>query len=180
MSRLKEQYTAKVLPQLVKKFQYKNIWQAPRLVKAVIHVGISSSNKDPKLLEIIEQNLTRITGQKPLHTQARMSISNFKIRKGQVIGMKVTLRGKRMYDFIDKLINVSLARVRDFRGLSPKSIDRGGSLNIGFREHIVFPEIKSDEVEKIHGLEVTIVSDAKTQEEGLELFTLLGFPFQKS
>jgi len=122
----------------------------------------------------------RITGQKPVRTLAKKSISNFKIRKGSVVGMMVTLRGKKMYDFVSKLINISLPRIRDFRGLESKAVDAGGNLNIGFKEHVAFPEIKSDEVERIHGLQVTVVTSAKTKEEGLELLKLLGFPFQKA
>lgn len=179
MAQLKEQYNKQVLPELMKKFHYKNIWQAPKLHKAVVNVGISASNKDPKFLETVEQNLQRITGQKPLKTLAKKSISNFKIREGQVVGMKVTLRGKRMYDFIDKVINIALPRIRDFRGIPLSTVDKHGNLNLGFREHISFPEIKSDEVEKVHGLEITVTSSAKTEKEGYELFHLLGFPFHK-
>lgn len=176
---LKEKLQKNIIPEMMKEFHYKNIFEAPRLEKVVVNVGLNAGNKDPKFLETVEKSLVRITGQKPVRTLSRMSISNFKIRKGQVVGLKVTLRGRRMYDFVDKLIHVSLARVRDFRGISPKAVDRNGNVNIGIREHIVFPEIKSDEVEKIHGLEITVVSTAKTRDEGLKLFALLGFPFHK-
>lgn len=179
MPTLKEKIKKSVNPELQKKFQYANVMQIPRLEKVVVNVGINASNKDPKVFENVEQSLRRITGQKPVETKAKVSISNFKTRKGQVIGMKVTLRGRRMYDFTDKLINIALARIRDFRGISERCVDKSGNLNIGFREHIVFPEIQSDEVERIHGLEVTIVSSAKNEEEGREFFKLLGFPFQK-
>lgn len=179
MSRLKEKFEKEAIPALMKKFHYKNIMQVPRLEKVVVNVGVSSSNKDSKIFDIIEDNIKRIFGQKPIQTKAKVSISNFKTRAGQAVGVKATLRGKRMYDFVDKLVNVALARIRDFRGVSLTSIDKNGNLNIGLSEHIVFPEIKSDEVERIHGIEVTMVSTAKNKEEGKELFTLLGFPFQK-
>ncbi len=179
MNALKEKFQKEILPQIMKKSKYKNIWQAPRLQKAVINVGLGIGTKDSKYIDIAEETLLRITGQKPIKTQARISISNFKVRKGQVIGLKVTLRGRRMYDFVDKIINVTLPRIRDFRGISIKTVDKNGNINIGFREHIAFPEIKSDEVEKIHGLQVTITTSAKSQEEGIELFKLLGFPFTK-
>lgn len=161
---------------MMKQFGYKNSHQVPQLKKVVINVGLSHGLKDPKFNESVEKNLSRITGQKAAFTLSKKSISNFKIRQGQIVGIKVTLRGERMYDFMEKLIKVTLPRVRDFRGLSRKSVDRLGNLNIGIKEHIAFPEIKSDEVEKIHGLEVTIVTNAPDQEEGLKLFQALGVP----
>lgn len=178
MTRLKTTFEQKIRPELMKKFQYANVWQAPRLQKVVVNVGLHSGMlKDPKYEEVVEKTLQRITGQKPLKTKAKKSISNFKVRKGQIIGMKVTLRGTRMYDFIDKIINITLARIRDFRGLSPKSVDDNGNLNIGFKEHIAFPEIQSDEIEKIHGLQITVVTTARSYKEGYEFYKLLGFPF---
>ena len=179
MSRIKEKYNKVVLPVLKEKFGYKNNLAIPRIEKVVINVGTGHGLKDAKFNDVVEYTLQRITGQKPVKTTAKKSISNFKIREGLVVGMMVTLRGKRRDDFIDKLINITLPRVRDFRGLSPKSVDPQGNLNIGFSEHIAFPEIKSDEVEKIHGLQVSVVTTAKTKEEGLELLKLLGFPFQE-
>jgi len=180
MHRLKEKYQKEVVPALKAKFGYKNNLAIPRVNRVVINVGTSLGLKDPKFNDLVEGTLVRIAGQKPVKTAAKKSISNFKIRKGLVVGMMVTLRGDRMNDFLDKLINVTLPRVRDFRGLDPKIIDRQGNLNLSFREHMSFPEIKADEVEKIHGLQVTVVTTAKTKEEGLELFKLLGFPFRQN
>lgn len=179
MNLLKEKYTTQAVPELMKEFNYKNPLAVPKLVKVVLNVGLSHGLKDSKYIDVVEQTLMRITGQKPIKTKAKKSVSTFKIREGMLVGMKVTLRKKRMYDFVDKLVNISLARVRDFRGISSKAIDEQGNLTVGLREHIVFPEIRPDEVEKIHGLEITVVSDAKTKEEGLELLKLLGFPFKK-
>lgn len=177
--RLREKYKKEAIPGMMKRFGYKNALAVPKLVKVVLNVGLSHGLKDPKFTDIAEQTLVRITGQKPIKTKAKKSISSFKIREGMIVGMKVTLRRGRMYDFVDKLINVSLARVRDFRGLQPKSVDKQGNLTIGFRENNIFPEIRLDEIEKVHGLEATISTNAKSKEEGLELFKLLGFPFKK-
>jgi len=179
MIRLREKYQKEIIPEMKKIFGYKNNFSVPKLEKVVLNVGLSHGLKDPKFNEVVESTLMRIAGQRPVKTQAKKSISNFKIREGLVVGTMVTLRGKRMYDFIDKLINVTLPRVRDFRGLEPKSIDNFGNLNLGFREHMSFPEIKADEVEKIHGLQITVITSAKNKEEGLELLKLLGFPFRK-
>ncbi|NUM25023.1 MAG: 50S ribosomal protein L5 [Candidatus Buchananbacteria bacterium] len=175
---LKEQYTKKIAPTLKEKFGYKNNLSVPKIEKVVLNVGTGQGLKDPKYNEAVEDTLLRITGQKPVKTISKKAISNFKIREGLVVGMSVTLRGERMYDFLTKLINITLPRVRDFRGLDLKSVDTRGNLNLGFREHISFPEIKSDEIERIHGLQITAVTNAKTHEEGLELFKLLGFPFR--
>lgn len=178
MHRLQEKYYKEVVPAMKKKFGYKNDLAVPKLQKVVVNVGTGQGLKDAKFLEVVENTLKRITAQKPVKTSAKKSISAFKIREGLTVGMKVTLRGKRMLDFVDKLINVTLPRVRDFRGIEKKSIDKVGNLNIGFSEHMAFPEIKSDEVEKIHGLEIAVTTTAKTQEEGIELFKLLGFPIK--
>ena len=175
---LKEKYIKNVVPAMMKEFNYKNVMAVPKIEKVVINVGLSKALKDPKYLEVIENTLMRISGQRPIKTKAKKSIASFKIKKDMVVGMKVTLRRERMYNFMDKLINVTLPRVRDFRGLPSKMVDEGGNLNIGFKEHIAFPEIKPDEVEKIHGLEVSIVTTAKNHEEGFNLFKLLGFPFR--
>ncbi|TAL20596.1 50S ribosomal protein L5 [Patescibacteria group bacterium] len=180
MARLKERYKKIAVPALIKEFGYKNHLSVPRVTKAVINVGISAKNNDPKFFETAESSLRRITGQKPVRTLAKKSISNFKIRKNMTVGMMVTLRGERLYSFLEKLINVTLARVRDFRGLSPKSVDSRGNLTIGFREHVAFPEIRSDEVERVHGLEVTVVTNACSREESLALLKQLGFPFIKN
>jgi large subunit ribosomal protein L5 len=173
-------YSREIVPKLKQEFGYTNNLAVPRLVKVVLNVGLSQSSKDAKLQEVAVKTLTRIAGQKPVTTKARKSISNFKIRQGMVVGAMVTLRGKRMYDFIGKLVNITLPRVRDFRGLPTKSVDAKGNLSIGFHEHMVFPEIRSDELENIHGLEMAIVTTAATQKEGKRLFELLGFPFSKN
>src|SRR3989338_6954451 len=179
MMNLKEKYQKVVTPALEEKFGYKNNLAVPRIDKVVVNVGTGQGLKDAKFNEVVAATLERITGQRPIRVAAKKSISNFKIRAGLVVGMMVTLRGKRMYDFVDKLINITLPRVRDFRCLETRSVDPQGNLNLGFKEHIAFPEIKSDEVEKIHGLEISIVTTAKSREEGLELLTLLGLPFRK-
>jgi len=178
MSRINKKFTKDVIPAMKQKFGYKNDLSVPRLIKVVVNVGINQSQKDDKLLDKVIEDVTKIVGQKPVQTKAKKSISAFKIREGVVVGVKATLRGKRMYNFVDKLVNVTLARVRDFRGLEPKSVDQQGNLTIGFQEYIVFPEIRSDDVERLHGLEVTVSTNAKTKEEGLELLKLLGFPFK--
>jgi large subunit ribosomal protein L5 len=175
---LQEFYSKKVRPELKKEFGYENDMQVPKLDKVVLNIGLSKGLKDASFIETAESTLMRISGQKPIKTKAKKSISNFKIRQGQVIGLKVTLRGKRMYDFVEKLIKVTLPRVRDFRGLNLKSMDQKGNLNIGINEHISFPEIRSDEIEKLHGLEIAIISTAKNKEEAKALFLVLGFPFK--
>lgn len=171
-------YKTKVVPELIKKEGYKNAHAVPKIVKAVVNVGFGKLVKEPKIIENVEGVLKRITGQKPVFTEAKKSISNFKVRQGQIIGAKVTLRGERMNNFLERLVKITLPRVRDFRGLPLKSLDKQGNLSIGFKEYIAFPEIRSDEVEKLFGLEVSIQSNAKTREEALNLFKLLGFPFQ--
>lgn len=177
--RLQEKYKKEVISEMKKKFNFKNDLAVPKIEKVVVNIGINASNKDEKVRTTAENTLAKITGQKPVVRLAKKSISAFKIRKGMPVGMSVTLRKKRMYDFVDKLINVALPRVRDFRGLDPKGLDGKGNLNIGFKEHIVFPEIKTDEVDIIHGLEVAIVTSAKDNDQAKELFALIGFPFKK-
>ena len=174
---LKERYEKLAVPALEQAFGYKNRLAVPRIVKVVVHVGTGPGLKDAKFLETAEQTLRRITGQAPVRTQAKKSIANFKIRKGMVIGLKVTLRGKRMWDFLTKLVHVALPRVRDFRGIPVSVVDRSGNATVGFREHVVFPEISSDEVDRIHGIEITIATSAQKQEEGVTLLRALGFPF---
>ena len=178
-SNLKEKYIKVVAPKLAADFGVKNILAVPRLQKVVLNVGIPASNKDPKIQETVASVLSRISGQKPVPTLAKQSISNFKIRKGMVVGYMVTLRGSKMYDFVDKLINVTLPRVRDFRGISESNVDNNGNISMGFREYIAFPEIKSDEVERVHGLQVTITTSIKDHDKGLALFRELGLPFSK-
>jgi large subunit ribosomal protein L5 len=179
MTRLAEKYKKEIVPALKKEFGYTNDFEVPKMLKATINSGIGHALKDEKFLDTVVSTLTRISGQKPVLRKAKKSISAFKIRAGMVVGVSVTLRGRRMYDFVDKLINVALARVRDFQGLEPKNVDQNGNLTVGFKEHIVFPEIHSDEVEKIHGLEISISTTASSRAAGLALFTYLGFPFKK-
>lgn len=179
MSLLKEKYIKEVIPAFKKEFGFTNVFQVPKIEKVVINIGLGQGIKEEKLQAAMSDTLKRITGQKPLETKSKKSISNFKIRKGQVVGIKVTLRGKRMYDFLDKLVHITIPRIRDFRGISLKSVDANGSLHIGFKEHVSFPEIKADEIERIHGLEVSIVSNAKDHDKGLLLFKYLGIPFSK-
>ena len=175
---LREQYDKKIVPALMERFGYKNRMAAPKLKLVSVNVGMSTNLlKDPKIPETVEATLTRITGQKPVKTLAKKSIASFKVRQGQNIGMKVTLRGARMWHFLEKLIHVTLPRVRDFRGISAKLVDKQGNLSLGFKEYIAFPEIRPDEIEKLHGVQVTVSTTAKTREEGLELFKLMGFPF---
>ncbi len=168
-----------VVPQLQKQLGVKNILAVPRFRKVVVNVGLKQGLKDPKFVDAAERTLTRITGQKPVKTLAKKSISTFKIRQGMVVGMVVTLRGRRMYDFINKLIDVTLPRVRDFRGLSAKSIDQHGNLSIGFREFIAFPEVRPEDTDYMHGLEVAVVTDAGDKERGLALFRSAGFPLRE-
>jgi large subunit ribosomal protein L5 len=180
MTRLQEKFNKKIIPAMKEAFAYKNDLVVPRLKKVKINAGLSVSlSKDEKYQETVIETLKRISGQKPLLVKAKKSISAFKVRQGMVVGASVTLRGSRMYEFVDKLVNITLARVRDFQGLEEKSLGNSGSFTIGFKEHIVFPEIKSDEVEKIHGLEVSVITSAKTLAEGVKLLKLLGFPFKE-
>lgn len=175
---LRETYDKKIVPALMERFGYKNRMAVPKLRLVSVNVGMSTNLlKDPKIPETVEATLTRITGQKPVKTLAKKSIASFKVRQGQNIGMKVTLRGARMWHFLEKLVHVTLPRVRDFRGISAKLVDKQGNLSLGFKEYIAFPEIRPDEIEKLHGVQVTVSTTAKTREEGLELFKLMGFPF---
>ena len=177
--RLQAEYKKNILPKLKEKFSYKNNFEAPCLEKVVINVGFGRHNKDKAYIDNVVKSLTRISGQKPVLTKAKKSIASFKIREGMTIGSCVVLRGKRMYDFVEKLVNVTFPRVRDFRGISEKHIDRSGNMTIGIKEHIAFPEINADEIDNVFGLEVSLATSAKTKESGLELFKLMGFPFKK-
>ena len=180
MTRLREKFVKEVVPLMKEKFGYGNDLEVPKLEKVVVNTGFNKDvSGDKKFLEIIENNLKRITGQKPVRTKSKKAISAFKIREGMVVGMAITLRGDRMYDFVDKIINVVLPRFRDFRGLEKKSVDARGNLTIGVREQIVFPEISPDEVEKVHGMEIVINTSAGSHEEGFGLLKGLGFPFKK-
>ncbi|KKQ27121.1 MAG: 50S ribosomal protein L5 [Candidatus Magasanikbacteria bacterium GW2011_GWC2_37_14] len=178
-SRLYKMYKKDVVPALKEQFGFANVMQVPKVSKVVLNVGYGRMVKESAFIENVENTLKSITGQKPVHNKAKQSISNFKTREGMDIGMSVTLRGKRMYDFLDKLVNITFPRVRDFRGISPKSFDKQGNYSIGFKEHIAFPEIKSDAVDKLHGLQVIITTTAKNKEQGLSLLQKLGFPFKK-
>jgi len=176
---LKEQYKKEILPKMKEKFGYENDFQVPKLLKIVVNVGFGRRAKEKTYIDNVVNSLQRITGQKPILNKAKKSISSFKIREGMIIGSSVTLRGERMNHFLEKLIHVSFPRIRDFRGLVDKGIDKRGNLTIGFKEHLAFPEINSDEVENVFGLEVCFHTSATNREEGLELFKLLGFPFKK-
>lgn len=173
-------YKEEVLPKLKEELGYKNIHAVPTITSITLNIGLGSGAKDAKLIETAERTLTRISGQKPVSTKARKSISGFKIREGNVVGMKVTLRGKRMWDFLEKLIKVSLPRVRDFRGLSANAFDGQGNYSIGLKEHMAFPEIRSDEIELVHGLQVTIATSATNDKDSKSLLTHLGLPLKKS
>lgn len=180
MNRLQEKYRKEALPKLAEALGRTNPHSLPRIEKVILNAGLGKSIQDPTYIDTAVDVVARISGQRPVKTLAKKSISNFKIRKGMVVGAKVTLRGDQMYAFLDKLVNVALPRVRDFRGLPRNAFDGSGNYSIGFKEHIVFPEISSDEVEKIVGLEVNIVTTAKSDDEGRKLLELLGFPFEKN
>ncbi|MEJ5348398.1 MAG: 50S ribosomal protein L5 [Desulfosoma sp.] len=179
MARLRDLYVQAVAPQLAERFQYKSPMQIPRLSKIVLNMGLGEAIQNVKILETASEELAQISGQKPVITRARQSIAAFKLRKGMPIGCMVTLRGNRMYEFFDKLVNIALPRVRDFRGVSPKSFDGRGNYTLGVREHIIFPEIDYDKIDKIKGLNITIVTTAETDDEARELLALLGMPFRK-
>jgi len=179
MNNLRTKYLQEVVPKIRTEFALKNDNEVPRIEKVVINAGIGKALKDDRFMDIVSHTLTQISGQKPVKMRAKKSIAAFKIREGMTVGMKVTLRGRRMYDFVEKLIKVTFPRVRDFRGISDKSVDRGGNITIGFKEHIAFPEISSDEIENLFGLEISIHTTAKTRKEGLALFEMLEFPFKK-
>lgn len=176
--RLKEKYQKEIIPALMKKFGYKNIMQVPKLEKIVVHVTLGEAIQNIKLLDTAEKQIALITGQKPLITRAKKALAAFKLKKGMPIGCKVTLRRDRMYEFLDRLISLVLPRIRDFRGLSPKSFDGRGNYSFGIKEQFIFPEIDYDKVEMIHGLDITICTTAKTDEEALSLLKEFGMPFK--
>ena len=178
MNALKEQYEKQVVPALTKKFEYKSTMQVPKLDKIVINIGLGDTRENPKALENAMKELAQITGQKPIVTKAKKSIAAFKIREGQDLGCKVTLRKDKMYDFAYKLFNVALPRVRDFRGMSPNSFDGRGNYSMGLKEQLIFPEIEYDKVDKLRGMDIIFVTTAKTDEEARELLRLLGMPFK--
>ena len=177
-TRMKEKYLAEAVPALQQKFGYKNVMEIPRLEKIVINVGCSEARENPKVLDAVVRDLTTISGQQAVITKAKKSIANFKLREGQNVGAKVTLRGQRMEEFMDKLVNIALPRVRDFRGVSGKAFDGRGNYALGIKEQLIFPEIDYDKVEKIRGMEMIFVTTAKTDEEAKELLRLLGMPFE--
>ena len=178
MEKLREQYNNEVVPALMKKFEYKSIMQVPKLDKVVINIGLGDLKENPKALENAMKDLTQITGQKPVITKAKKSIAAFKLREGANIGCKVTLRSDKMYDFVYKLFNVALPRVRDFRGVSTHSFDGRGNYSMGIKEQLIFPEIEYDKVDKLRGMDIVFATTATTDEEARELLTLLGMPFK--
>ena len=178
MSTLKQFYETEVVPNLKEKFQYGNLMQVPRLEKIILNVGLGEAINNIKILDSAVEELKMIAGQKPVITKAKKSIAAFKLREGMPIGCKVTLRKKKMYDFFNRLVNVALPRVRDFRGISGKAMDGRGNYTLGIKEHIIFPEIEYDKIDKIKGLNITVVTSAKTDEEGRELLKLMGMPFK--
>jgi ribosomal L5P family C-terminus./Ribosomal protein L5. len=179
VARLKDLYFNEIVPAMEKKFGYKNIMEVPKLEKIVINMGVGEAKDNPKVLESATKDLEAITGQKPVVTKAKKSIANFKIRQGMSIGCKVTLRGDRMYEFTDRLINLALPRVRDFRGVSPDSFDGRGNYALGIKEQLIFPEIDYDKVDKVRGMDIIFVTTAKTDEEARELLSGFGMPFRK-
>ncbi|MCJ7843063.1 50S ribosomal protein L5 [Lederbergia sp. NSJ-179] len=179
MNRLKEKFEKDITPALVSKFHYKSVMEVPKIEKIVINMGVGDAVQNAKMLDNAVEELSQITGQKPVVTKAKNSIAGFRLREGMPIGAKVTLRGERMYDFFDKLISVSLPRVRDFRGISKKAFDGRGNYTLGVREQLIFPEIDYDKVNKVRGMDIVIVTTANTDEEARELLTAFGMPFQK-
>ncbi len=179
MNRLQEKYNTEIVPAMTEKFKYKNVMQVPKLSKIVVNMGVGEAKENSKLLDSAVADMTIITGQKPIITKAKKSIANFKIREGMNIGCKVTLRGSKMYDFADRLINLALPRVRDFRGVNPNSFDGRGNYALGIKEQLIFPEIEYDKVDKVRGMDVIFVTTANTDEEARELIRLFGMPFAK-
>ena len=179
MARLKELYAKDVAPALMKKFGYSSVMQIPKMDKIVLNVGAGEARENPKVMDAIVGDLGKITGQKAVLCKARKSVANFKLREGMIIGAKVTLRGEQMYEFMDRLFNVALPRVRDFRGINANGFDGRGNYNMGIKEQLIFPEIEYDKIDKVRGMDITFVTTAKTDEESRELLTLMGAPFEK-
>ena len=179
MNSLKELYNKEIKPELMKKFNYSSIMEVPKIEKIVINIGVGDGSHDEKMIDAAVRDLQEITGQKPIVTKAKKSIAGFKLREGQTIGTKVTLRGENMYTFLEKLINVALPRVRDFRGVSPKAFDGRGNYTLGVKDQLIFPEIEYDNVVKLRGMDIVFVTTAKTNEEALELLKGFGIPFRK-
>lgn len=178
MARLYKEYREKILPQLIQQFAYKSVMEAPRITKITLNMGVGGAVADKKVLQSAVSDMEKISGQKPVVTLARKSIAGFKIRDDMPIGCKVTLRSERMYEFLDRLINISIPRIRDFRGLNPKSFDGRGNYSMGVKEQIIFPEIDYDKIDTLRGMDITITTTAKTNEEGLALLKLFNFPFK--
>ena len=179
MARIKELYTSEIAPALMKKFEYKSVMQIPKLDKVVINVGVGDAKENSKAIDAVIADITAITGQKAVPTYARKSVANFKLREGMKIGVKVTLRGENMYEFVDRLFNFSLPRVRDFKGINPNAFDGRGNYSLGLKEQLIFPEIEYDKVEKIRGMDICFVTTANTDEEARELLRLMGAPYAK-
>ncbi|MBP3666026.1 MAG: 50S ribosomal protein L5 [Clostridia bacterium] len=179
MARIKDMYTNEIAPALMKKFEYKSVMQIPKLDKIVINVGVGDAKENSKAIDAVIADITAITGQKAVPTYARKSVANFKVREGMKIGVKVTLRGEKMYEFVDRLFNFSLPRVRDFKGINPNAFDGRGNYSLGLKEQLIFPEIEYDKVEKIRGMDICFVTTANTDEEARELLRLMGAPYAK-
>src|SRR5919204_6691388 len=179
MNRMQEKYNNEVVPALRKAFDFKNVMQVPRIKKIVVNIGLGEALDNPKALESATSDLMQITGQKPVQTKARKSIANFKLREGRLIGTKVTLRGDRMWSFLDRLLNIALPRVRDFRGVSANAFDGRGNYTLGLRDQLIFPEIEYDKIDKLRGMEVTIVTTAKNDDQARALLQLIGMPFSR-
>ena len=179
MARMKDIYTNEIAPALMKKFEYKSVMQIPKLDKIVINVGVGEAKENSKAIDAVIADITAITGQKAVPTYARKSVANFKLREGMKIGVKVTLRGEKMYEFVDRLFNFSLPRVRDFKGINPNAFDGRGNYSLGLKEQLIFPEIEYDKVEKIRGMDICFVTTANTDEEARELLRLMGAPYAK-
>lgn len=179
MTRLKDRYQQEIIPAMMERFQYKNVMEVPKLHKIVVNMGVGEAKDNPKALENAVNELALVTGQKPVITKAKKSIANFKLREGMNIGCKVTLRGEKMYNFLDKLISISLPRVRDFRGVSPSAFDGRGNYTLGVKEQLIFPEIHYDMIDSIRGMDIVVVTSAKTDEEAKELLAQMGMPFRQ-
>ncbi|MCK4373158.1 MAG: 50S ribosomal protein L5 [candidate division Zixibacteria bacterium] len=179
MARLKDKYTDEIVPRLMKQFKYRSIMEAPKISKISVNIGVGEAIENAKTLEAAVGDLTKVTGRKPFVTRARKSISNFKLREGAAIGCAVTLRREVMYEFLDRLVNIAMPRIRDFRGINPKSFDGRGNFNFGVREQLIFPEIDYDKIDKIRGMNVAITTTARTDEEARQLLTEMGMPFRK-
>lgn len=180
MARIRDMYTSEIAPALMQQFGYKSVMQIPKLDKVVINVGVGDAKENSKAIDAVMKDIATITGQKPVPTYARKSVANFKLRQGMKIGVKVTLRGERMYEFVDRLFNLALPRVRDFKGINPNAFDGRGNYSLGLKEQLLFPEIEYDKVEKIRGMDIVFVTTAYTDQEAKELLTLMGAPFAKN